>query len=498
MHFNSREPTYTFSECNGDGGECSDDEYVFSCTFSDSLMKMCLKKKEEEEKKKRMEEKKKKEEEERKKEEKRKEEERKKEEAIKERKKKLNAIKTDFTTRVNELQQKTDTLEQDVTKRLSSLSTHLTALSKQCTEATHSAEKKKDELIQMLMTKKQQFRRNLRIRESERYCCVNGSLQLFELMKPSPMKLRCLSTWREKRAKMEEAVSLAVDCSHKQCNIRVCFGHSNTTSELEFSRFFSHFAFPPSSKISLQLVSSPRDADLFVRLHVIRSAQQTSSYEEEGSEGSHRIECVVCPTWLASSLQTKNVVILDSVDEVKPFVSKWREMVEKVVMEKEASDAGIPMNEWMWNVVSRYLDWRWNCVDEEEFVKEVFHGVKKAMLELGMRREVRAVEEAEKKVRSLEDVRLLTGSLWNAKISSERIQEVEKRLAKVDVTSLKKEQQRQEEVSIKSIPSALELAMQKEMELSNALEQTMMEKATEPDLASLLDSFEIDENSVLY
>ena len=124
--------------------------------------------------------------------------------------------------------------------------------------------------------------------------------------------------------------------------------------------------------------------------------------------------------------------------------------------------------------------------------------MKKAMLELGMRREVRAVEEAEKKVRSLEDVRLLTGSLWNAKISSERIQEVEKRLAKVDVTSLKKEQQRQEEVSIKSIPSALELAMQKEMELSNALEQTMMEKATEPDLASLLDSFEIDENSVLY
>ena len=51
VHFNTQEPTYAFSECDGGGDECSDDEYVFSCAFSDSLMKKCLKKKKEEEEK---------------------------------------------------------------------------------------------------------------------------------------------------------------------------------------------------------------------------------------------------------------------------------------------------------------------------------------------------------------------------------------------------------------------------------------------------------------
>ena len=124
VHFNAQEPTYAFSECDGGGDECSDDEYVFSCAFSDSLMKKCLKKKkEEEEEKKRREERRKKEEEERKRkeeEEKKKKEEEKKreaarrqEEAKKERQRQLDAVKTRFTTQLNELQKKSELLEKD-------------------------------------------------------------------------------------------------------------------------------------------------------------------------------------------------------------------------------------------------------------------------------------------------------------------------------------------------------------------------------------------------
>ena len=181
VHFNAQEPAYAFSECDGGGDECSDDEYVFSCAFSDSLMKKCLKKKEEEEEeKKRMEERRKREEEERKRkeeEEKKKKEEEKKreaarrqEEAKKERQRQLDAVKTRFTTQLNELQKKSELLEKDATKRLSALSARLTTLSKQCADATSGAKKKKEALMELLRTKKRQFRRNLRIRESERFC----------------------------------------------------------------------------------------------------------------------------------------------------------------------------------------------------------------------------------------------------------------------------------------------------------------------------------------
>ena len=510
VHFNAQEPTYAFSECDGGGDECSDDEYVFSCAFSDSLMKKCLKKKkEEEEEKKRREERRKREEEERKRkeeEEKKKKEEEKKreaarrqEEAKKERQRQLDAVKTRFTTQLNELQKKSELLEQDATKRLSALSARLTTLSKQCADATSGAKKKKEALMEMLRTKKRQFRRNLRIRESERFCCVNGSLQLFEALKPSPMKLRCVSSWREKRAKTEETVSLAVERSHKRCDVRVCFGHSASTSELEFSRFFAHFTFPPPAESSLHLVSSPRDADLFVRLHVVRSAQQEDCCDEEGAIGGpHRIECVVCPAWLVSSVRTKNAVILGSVDEVKPFVSKWREMMEEVVKEKEAGSAGVAMNEWLWSVVSLYLDWKWNCVDEEEFVRRVFREVADAMKEQGMSGEARTVEEAGRRVRSLGDVRLLSGSKWDINIPFEKLRAVEKRIATVDLGSLKKERMKQEEVTTNPNPSLLELDFRREVELSKALEKTMMENVTEPDLASLMDSIEIDACSVLY
>lgn len=510
MHFNAQERAYAFSECDGGGDEGSDDEYVFSCAFSDSLMKKCLQRKEEEEEeKKRREERRKREEEERKRreeEEKKKKEEEKKreaarrqEEAKKERQRQLDAVKTRFTTQLNELQKKSELLEKDATKRLSALSARLTTLSKQCVDATSDAKKKKEALMELLRTKKRQFRRNLRIRESERFCCVNGSLQLFEALKPSPMKLRCVSSWREKRAKTEEAVSLAVECSHRRCDVRVCFGRSASTSELEFSRFFTHFTFPPTAESSLHLVSSPRDADLFVRLHVVRSAQQEDfCNEERESGGPHRIECVVCPTWLVSSVRTKNAVILGSVDEVKPFVSKWREMMEEVVKEKEAGTAGVTMNEWMWSVVSLSLDWKWNCVDEEEFVRRVFREVADAMKEQGMNGEARTVEEAGRKVRSLGDVRLLSGSKWEATIPFEKLRAVEKRIATVDLSSLKRERMKQEEVATNPTLSALELDFRREVELSKALEKTMMENVTEPDLASLMDSIEIDECSVLY
>lgn len=96
------------------------------------------------------------------------------------------------------------------------------------------------------------------------------------------------------------------------------------------------------------------------------------------------------------------------------------------------------------------------------------------------------------------DVRLLSGSKWDIKIPFEKLRAVEKRIATVDLGSLKKERMKQEEVTTNPNPSLLELDFRREVELSKALEKTMMENVTEPDLASLMDSIEIDACSVLY
>ena len=118
---------------------------------------------------------------------------------------------------------------------------------------------------------------------------------------------------------------------------------------------------------------------------------------------------------------------------------------------------------------------------------------------LGGWREGEVGEEAGKlQLAGAGGVRLLSGSKWDINIPFEKLRAVEKRIATVDLGSLKKERMKQEEVTTNPNPSLLELDFRREVELSKALEKTMMENVTEPDLASLMDSIEIDACSVLY
>ena len=290
IHFSTTAPAYTFTECagGGDSGDSNtdDDEYVFSCAFSDSLMTKLVeakKKKEEEEKRKKEEEEERKREEERKKKE---EEEREKERKRKERENQIQTILETFKTQMAELQKKAEKWEGQIQSRLSSMSSRLTTLASTCSTVLRQATTTQTHLRRQLEEKKKQHKRYLRIQASEAFCCVEGSLELVELMKLPSMKRRCVTDWKRRSAEVvEEAVPLTLDLSvRRDCTIRAYFCHSTDTSSFEFSQFLSRFSSSSVTRngvrFSVEVVTDAAAThDLTVHLHVLRPPFPPSDVE---------------------------------------------------------------------------------------------------------------------------------------------------------------------------------------------------------------------------
>ena len=290
IHFSTTAPAYTFTECGGGGdsgdSNTDDDEYVFSCVFSDSLMTELVeakKKRDENERRKKEEEAEKKREEERKKKE---EEEREKERKRKEKENQIQTLLETFKTQMAELQKKAEKWEGQMQSRLSSMSSRLTTLASTCSTARRQATTTQTRLRRQLEEKKKQHKRYLRIRASEAFCCVGGSLELVELMKLPSMKRRCVTSWKPRSAEVvEEAVPLTLDLSvQRDCTIRAYFCHSTNTSSFEFSQFLSRFSSSSVTRngvrFSVEVVTDAAAThDLTVRLHVLRPRLPPSDVE---------------------------------------------------------------------------------------------------------------------------------------------------------------------------------------------------------------------------
>ena len=272
IHFSTTAPAYTFTECGGGGdSNTDDDEYVFSCAFSDSLMTKLVeakKKREEEEKRKKEE------------------EEREKERKQKEKENRIQTLLETFKTQMAELQKKTEKWEGQMQSRLSSMSSRLTTLASTCSTALRQATTTQTHLRRQLEEKKKQHKRYLRIRASEAFCCVEGSLELVELMKLPSMKRRCVTDWKRRSAEVvEEAVPLTLDLSvQRDCTIRAYFCHSTDTSSFEFSQFLSRFSSSSVTRngvrFSVEVVTDAAAThDLTVRLHVLRPRLPPSDVE---------------------------------------------------------------------------------------------------------------------------------------------------------------------------------------------------------------------------